>query len=219
MRSWAFYYLARLVFCWWEIGNSLENQLVRKSHVWSLYSWMLGDKFRGFTQFLPTSLEVVLLFLVQFLWSLLFYNVCKMLFSLIASLAISKPIRSFCMLVLFAKLRFYRISGHVFSLISWFLSKIQFCMVLDGKSWLDRVINFWVPYYPIRGPTISLQMMLFVILLSMLMIVLSALNMNWFWSGSQLGKLEPYFQDIVDWSRKWFVNSDTGKIQLIAFDL
>ena len=51
------------------------------------------------------------------------------------------------------------------------------------------------------------------------MIVMSALNMNWFWSGSQLGKLEPYFQDIVDWSRKWFVNSDTGEIQLIAFDL
>ena len=65
-------------------------------------------------------------------------------------------------------------------------------------------------------------MMLSVILLSMLMILLSILivirhlicgnNLNWLLNLNQI-------RDTVDWSKKWLVDLNAGKTQLVLFDL
>ena len=66
-------------------------------------------------------------------------------------------------------------------------------------------------------------MMLSVILLSVLMMLLSALNVIRqafdLWQQLELAsKLESDLQDIVDWGRKWLVNFNQGKTQLVLFD-
>ena len=65
--------------------------------------------------------------------------------------------------------------------------------------------------------------MLFVILLSMLMILISILSvirhliygniLNWLLNLSLI-----YIQDTVDWGKKWLVDFNAGKTQLVWFD-
>ena len=69
------------------------------------------------------------------------------------------------------KLRFYRISGQIFGLISSFLSNKQLSVFLDGKSSKE---------YPVE--------------------------------------LESDLRDTVDWGRKWLVDFNAGKTQLVSFD-
>ena len=63
-------------------------------------------------------------------------------------------------------------------------------------------------------------MMLSVILLSMLMIVLSKCDQaSDLWQQLELAsKLESDIRDTVDWGRKWLVDFNTGKTQLVLFD-
>ena len=64
-------------------------------------------------------------------------------------------------------------------------------------------------------------MMLSVILLSMLMILLSTLNdqASDLWQQIELpSELESDLQDTVDWGRKWLVDFNAGKTQLVWFD-
>ena len=81
------------------------------------------------------------------------------------------------------KLKSYGISGPIFGLISSFLSNRQLRVVLDGKSAQEYPVNAGVPQGSILGPTLSYYtsmtflMMLSVILPSMLMILLSILNL------------------------------------------
>ena len=79
------------------------------------------------------------------------------------------------------KLKSYGISDQIFGLISSFLSNRQLPVVLDGKSSEEYLVNARVAQGSIRGPTLFLlyingllEMMLPVILLSMLMMLLSA---------------------------------------------
>ena len=80
------------------------------------------------------------------------------------------------------KLKSYRISGHIFGLISSFLSNRRLRVVLDGKSSQEYPVNAGVPQGSILGlhfsyyTLMTFLMMLSVILLSMLMILLSTLN-------------------------------------------
>ena len=80
------------------------------------------------------------------------------------------------------KLKSYGISGQIFGLISSFHSNRQLWVVLDHKSSQEYLVNAGVPRGSILGPTLSYYtlmtflMMLSVILLSMLMMLLSTLN-------------------------------------------
>ena len=83
------------------------------------------------------------------------------------------------------KLKSYGISGHIFGLISSFLSNRWLRVVLDGTSSQEYPVIARVPHSSIRGPTLFLPYIndlpdivcLSVILLSMLMILLSILSM------------------------------------------
>ena len=55
------------------------------------------------------------------------------------------------------KLKSYGISGHIFSLISSFLSNRRLRVVLDGKSSQEYPVNAGVPEGSILGPTLFLQ--------------------------------------------------------------
>ena len=80
------------------------------------------------------------------------------------------------------KLRSYGISGQIFGLISSFLSSRQLRVILDGKSSPECSVNAGVPLGSILGSTLfllhinGLPEALSVILVSMLMILLSTLN-------------------------------------------
>ena len=71
---------------------------------------------------------------------------------------------------------------------------------------------------------ITFLMMLSVILPSMLMILLSTVNVirhlicgsNWYLV--LVSKIKSDLQDTVDWERKWLVNFNAGKTQLVSFD-
>ena len=59
-------------------------------------------------------------------------------------------------------------------------------------------------------------MMLSVILLSILMILLSILQASDLWQQLELAaELESDLREIVDWGRKWLVDFNAGKTQLV----
>ena len=73
-------------------------------------------------------------------------------------------------------------SGQIFSLISSFFSNRQFRVVLDEKSSQEYQVNAGIPLGSILGPKLFLLylmaflMVLPAVVLSMLMVLLSALN-------------------------------------------
>ena len=128
----------------------------------------------------------------------------------------------FSMLVFFTKS--YGISGQIIGLISSFLSSRQLWVVLDGKSSQENSVNARVPQSSILGPTLFLLYindLLSVISLSMLMILLCILsvirrliygsNLNWLLNLNLI-------YETLDWSKKWLVDFNAGKTQLVLFD-
>ena len=126
------------------------------------------------------------------------------------------------MLVFFTKS--YGISGQIIGLISSFLSSRQLWVVLDGKSSQENSVNARVPQSSILGPTLFLLYindLLSVTSLSMLMILLCILsvirrliygsNLNWLLNLNLI-------YETLDWSKKWLVDFNAGKTQLVLFD-
>ena len=126
------------------------------------------------------------------------------------------------------KLRSYGISGQIFGLISSFLSNRRLQVVLDGKSSQEYPVNAGVPQGSILGPTLFL---LYINNLPDDVICNIAIyaddtthyskcdQASDLWQQLELAsELESDLQDTVDWGRKWLVDFNAGKTQLVLFD-
>ena len=126
------------------------------------------------------------------------------------------------------KLKSYGISGQIFGLISSFLSNRRLRVVLDGKSSQEYPVNAGVPQSSILGPT------LFLLYINNLPddvicnIAIYADDTTLYSRCHQVSdlleqlelasELESDLQDTVDGSRKWLLDFNAGKTQLVSFD-
>ena len=126
------------------------------------------------------------------------------------------------------KLGSYGISGQIFGLISSFLSNRWLGVVLDGKSSQEYPVNAGVPQGSILGPTLFL---LYINDLPDDVICNIAIyaddttlyskcdQASDLWQQLELAsKLESDLQETVYWGRKWLVDFNGGKTQLVLFD-
>ena len=126
------------------------------------------------------------------------------------------------------KLKSYGISGQIFGLISSFLSNRRLWVVLDGKSSQEYPVNAGASQGSILGSTLFL---LYINDLPDDVICNIAIyaddntlyskcdEASDLWQQLELSsELELDLRDTVDWGRKWLVDFNTGKTQLILFD-
>ena len=123
------------------------------------------------------------------------------------------------------KLTSYENSGQIFCFLLYFLRSSWLRVVLDGKS----SKNTQLLYEFLKAPFLVLHfsyyilmtflIILSVMLLSVQMILFSTLSMirpSDLLQQLELAlELEFHLQDAVDWGRKWFVDFNTGKIELV----
>ena len=125
------------------------------------------------------------------------------------------------------KLKSYGISGQIFGRISSFLSNRRLRVVLDGKSSQEYPVNSGVPQGFILGPTLFL---LYINDLPDDVICDSAIyaddttfyskcdQASDLWQQLELtSELESDPGDTLDWCRKWLVDFNAGKTQLVSF--
>ena len=126
------------------------------------------------------------------------------------------------------KLKYFGISGQIFGLISSFLSNRRLRVVLDGTSSQEYPVNTGVPQGSILGP------ILFLLYIDDLPddvicnIAIYADDTTHYskcnqasdpWQQLELAsELESDLQDTVNWGRKWLVDFNAGKTQLVSFD-
>ena len=116
----------------------------------------------------------------------------------------------------------------MFGLISSFLSNRRLRVVLDGKSSQEYPVNAGVPQGSILGPTLFL---LYINDLPDDVICNIAIyaddttlyskcdRASDLWQQLELAsELESGLGDTVDWGRKWVVDFNAGKTQLVSFD-
>ena len=126
------------------------------------------------------------------------------------------------------KLKSYGISGQIFGLISSFRSNRRLRVVLDGKSSEEYPVNAGVPQGSILGPTLFL---LYINDLPDDVIFNIAIyaddttlyskcdHASDLWQQLELAsELESDLRDTVDWGRKWLVDFNAGRTQLVSFD-
>ena len=123
---------------------------------------------------------------------------------------------------------FYGISGQTFGLSSSFLSNRRLRVVLNGKSSQEYLVNAGVPRGSILGPTLFL---LYINDLPDDIICNIAVyaddttlyskcdQASDLWQQLELAsELESDLRGTVDWARKWHVDYNAGKNQLVSFD-
>ena len=144
------------------------------------------------------------------------------------SLDISKAFDRVWHAGLLHKLKSYGISGQIFGLISSFLSNRRLWVVLDRKSLEEYPVNAGVPLGSILGLT------LFLLYINdppddvICNIAIHADDTTLYSKCSQASdlrqqlelasELESDLGDTVDWGRKWLVDFNAEKTQLVSFD-
>ena len=123
------------------------------------------------------------------------------------------------------KLKFYGISGQIFSLISSFLSNRWLRVVLDGKSSQEYPVNAGVPQGSILGPTLFLNDLPDDVICNIAIyaddttLYSKCDQASDLWQQLELAsELESDLRDTVDWCRKWLVDFNAEKTQLVSFD-
>ena len=128
---------------------------------------------------------------------------------------------------LLQKLKSSGISGQIFGLISSFLSNRRFRVVLDGKSSQECPVNAGVSQGSILGPRLSLYINDFpdVVICDIAIYADDTTLCSKFDQASDLwqqlelaSELESDLRDSVDWGKKWLVDFNAGKAQLVSFD-
>ena len=126
------------------------------------------------------------------------------------------------------KLKSYGISGQIFGLISSFLSNRQLRVVLDGKSSQEYPVNAGVSQGSILSPTLFLLYINdlpddvicdFAIYADDTTLYSKCDQAFDLWQQLELAsELESDLRDTVDWGKKWLVDFNAGKTQLVSFD-
>ena len=126
------------------------------------------------------------------------------------------------------KLKSYRISGQIFGLISSFLSNKRLQVVLDGKSSQEYPVNAGVPQGSILGPTLFLLhindlpddvICNIAIYADDTTLYSNCDQASDLWQQLELAsELKSDLRDTVDWGRKWLLDFNAGKTQLVSFD-
>ena len=125
------------------------------------------------------------------------------------------------------RLKSYGISSQIFGFISSFLSNKRLWVILDEKSSQEYPFNAGVPQGSILGPTLfllytnDLPHVIFNIAISAVDTTLYSKcdQASDLWQQLELtSELEFDLRDTVDWGRKWSVDFNAGKTQLVSFD-
>ena len=126
------------------------------------------------------------------------------------------------------KLTSYGISGQIFGLLSSFLCNRRLRVVLDGKSSQEYPVNAGIPQGSILGPTLFLlyindlpdDVICNIAIYADDTTLYSKCNQaSDLWQQLELAsELESDLRDTVDWGRKWLVDFNAGKTQLVSFD-
>ena len=144
------------------------------------------------------------------------------------ALDISEAFDRVCHAALLLKLKSYGLSGQIFGLISPFLSNRRLRVVLDEKSSQEYPVNVGVPQGSILGPTLFLlhindlpdDVICNIAIYADDTTLYSKCDQVFdLWQQLELAsELESDLRDTVDWGRKWLVDFNAGKTQLISFD-
>ena len=126
------------------------------------------------------------------------------------------------------KLKSYGISGQIFALISSVLSNRQLQVILDEKSSLECPVNAGIPQGSILAPTLFLLyindlpdiVIRNIAIYTDDMILYSKCDQACdLWQQLELAsELESDLPDTVDLGKKWLVDFNAGKTQLVLFD-
>ena len=126
------------------------------------------------------------------------------------------------------KRKSYGISGQIFGLISSFLSNRGLRVVLDGRSSQEYPVNAGVPQGSILGPTLLLLYINdlpddficdIAIYADATTLYSNCDRTSNLWQQLELAsELESDLRDAVDWGKKWLVDFNALKTQLVSFD-
>ena len=129
--------------------------------------------------------------------------------------------------MLLQKRKSYGISGQIFGLISSFLSNRRLRVVLNGKSSKEYPVNAGAPQGSILGPTIFLLYINDLPDDVICDIAIYADDTNLYSKCHQVSdlwqqlefasQLESDLRDTVNWGKKWLVDFNAGKTQLVCF--